>query len=114
MCNRRRNTTMRSKFSYLFLPGALLFAAMPVQASKIAKDLRGNSKGQTVNVIVQFTKHPRDTDHEKISRKGGLLKKHFAASKAAAYSVSAGQLETIAADPNVGYISPDRPVSPTL
>jgi hypothetical protein len=32
---------MRSKFSHLSLFGALLLAAVPVQASKIARDLRG-------------------------------------------------------------------------
>jgi hypothetical protein len=101
---------MRSKLLYLSLSGALLLAALPAQASKISKDLRGRSKAQAVNVIVQFTKAPQNSDFEKIGRKGGMRKKHFAATKAAAYTVSAEQLESIAADPNVRYISPDRPV----
>jgi hypothetical protein len=98
-----------------YLSGAVLLAALPVQASKIAKDLRGKSQGQLVNVIVQFRNTPRANGLEKIIRKGGLLKTHFAATKAAAYTVSAGQLEAIAADPKVAiFRRTGRSVQPSM
>jgi serine protease AprX len=63
---------------------------------------------------VQFRKAPHTGDFDKIDRKGGIRRKNFAATKAAAYEISADQVASVAADPNVAYVSLDRPVRPTL
>ena len=82
------------------------FAANP----KIAKDFPVTEPGKTVDVIVQFRQVPAEAQHAKVRGRGGELKHELSASKASAYSLPAEALESLADDPDVTYISPDRPV----
>jgi len=83
---------------------------------KLSKDLdaqKGGSKGLTVDVIVQFNQAPTDAQHSKVEGKGGLLRKKLDVIKGAHYSVPVESLPGLADDPDVAYISPNRPLSGT-
>ena len=67
-----------------------------------------------VDVIVQFTVSLTDAHHQKIRNKGGQLKKELGLVKAGLYSMPAGAVDSLASDPEVVYISPDRPVKGML
>jgi serine protease AprX len=83
---------------------------------KLSKDLdaaKGGKHGATVDVIIQFNQTPTATQHKKVGDKGGVLKTKFDSIKAAHYSVPTGSLEDLENDPDVAYISPNRPLSGT-
>src|SRR5437867_9693627 len=84
---------------------------------KLSKDLdalKGSHSGATVDVIIQFNQTPTDAHHQKVQNKGGVLKTKLDFIKGAHYSVPVESLEALADDPDVAYISPDRPVKGSL
>lgn len=87
------------------LTAACLVAGEP----KVADELHGKKPGEMVDVIVQFTVSLTDAHHQKIRNKGGQLKKELGLVKAGLYSMPAGAVDSLASDPEVVYISPDRP-----
>jgi serine protease AprX len=83
---------------------------------KLSKDvdaLKGGSNGPAVDVIIQFNQAPTDVHHKKVQNKGGVLKTKLDVIKGAHYSVPAESLQTLADDPDVRYISPNRQLSGT-
>src|SRR5438477_3563486 len=83
---------------------------------KLSKDLdalKGSNSGPTVDVIIQFNQAPTDVHHQKVHSKGGVLKTKMDLIKGAHYSVPVGSLDALADDPDVAYISPNRPLSGT-
>jgi serine protease AprX len=97
----------------------LLAAAVSLgdgRSHKTSKDLdalKAGSKDATVDVIVQYNQTPTDTQHKKVQDKGGVLKAKLDVIKSAHYSVPVGSLQGLASDPDVAYISPNRPLSHT-
>src|SRR6266704_2993498 len=88
---------------------------------KLSKDLdalKGSNSGGTVDVIIQFNQTPTAAHHQKVQNKGGVLKGKLDFIKGAHYSVPTEALDALADDPDVAYISPNRPLSgsstPTL
>src|SRR5260370_4019947 len=84
---------------------------------KLSKDLdalKGDNDGATVDVIIQFNQTPTDAHHQKVQSKGGVLKTKLDLIKAAHYSVPVDALDALADDPDVVYISPNRPVRGSL
>src|SRR6266571_612724 len=84
--------------------------------NKLSKDLealKGGNSGGTVDVIIQFNQTPTDAHHQKVQNKGGVLKTKLDFIKGAHYSVPVGSLDALADDPDVAYISPNRPLSGT-
>ena len=77
---------------------------------KMAKDLEGKKGSEPVDVIVQFTQPPTARHHQKVLSKGGTLKNSLGLVSGGSYSVPATALATLAADPEVAYITPDRPL----
>src|SRR6266705_494460 len=80
---------------------------------KVSSDLdalKGSHSGATVDVIIQYNVPPTDAHHQKVQGMGGVLKTKLDFIKAAHYSVPVESLDVLAADPDVAYISPDRPV----
>jgi serine protease AprX len=78
---------------------------------KISRDLQAKTTTyDQVDVIVQFTQVPTAVHHEKILRRGGMVKRELGQFKGAAYSMPASALADLADDPDVVYISPDRPL----
>jgi len=83
---------------------------------KLSKDLdalKGSHGGATVDVIIQFNQTPTAADHRKVHNKGGVLKTKLDVIKGAHYSVPVESLQNLAHDPDVAYISPNRPLSGT-
>src|SRR5215470_6009749 len=68
----------------------------------------------TVDVIIQFNQTPTDAHHQKVQNKGGVLKTKLDFIKGAHYSVPIGSVDALAEDPDVAYISPDRPLNGLL
>jgi len=95
------------------LSASLAFAQSPKMSPKISKDLEGIGSSSQVDVIVQFNQAPTARHHQKVLDRGGKLKQQHEIIKGGAYSVPASALADLAADPDVAYISPDRPVTGT-
>ena len=93
----------------------LLLAALPVFAgsAKISHDM-ANGNGGTVNVIVQFRHKPGQSHFQKVIQKGGRLKADLGIVKGGLFTIPANALEELAKDPEIVYISPDRPVKGML
>jgi len=91
---------------------AMIFSAGMAFASpqKISRDLQAMTTADQVDVIVQFAQAPTAFHHEKILSRGGTIKRELGQFKGAAYSVPASALADLADDPDVVYISPDRPL----
>jgi serine protease AprX len=87
---------------------ALALRIASAQRSKIAPDLARIDTRSKVNVIVQFKHVPTEAQHMKVRNQGGRLTMRLGRVKAGLYSVPASALATLANDPEVAYISPDR------
>ncbi len=79
-------------------------------SAKISKDLGGKNGADQVDVIVQFNQAPTARYHQKVLSRGGKLRRELGLVKGGAYSLPASALADLAADPDVVYISPDRPL----
>ena len=90
----------------VILTASLASAGSP----KMAKDLSGKKGSAQVDVIVQFTQSPTARHHQKVLSKGGTLKNALGLVNGGSYSVPASALAALAADPEVAYIAPDRPL----
>jgi len=103
---------MRRLFAFALTTVAMtgIAAASP----KLAPDLDGHRRGASVDVIVQFKTSPGAKSHAAIQSRGGTLHATLPLVRAASYSLPFDALEALAADPNVAYVSPDRPVTATL
>ncbi len=97
-----------------FIRNWALFAAAAVAVAspkqKLAPDLPPANTGSVVDVIIQYNNPPQQQQHDKVAQKGGMLKADLGIANSAAYSVPASQLKSVSEDPDVVYISPDRPV----
>ena len=103
--------TMRNNyFAALLGLASMAFAGSP----KMAKDLEKVDPGSTVDVIVQFKQIPTAAHHKKVSDRGGNLKTELGAIKGGHYSIPAARIKDLADDPDVAYITPDRPVKGLL
>lgn len=108
------------------LIAAILFTASALaKPSKLSPDLQQNianrgsrhfngaADASNLDVIVQF-KHPvTASDHAKVTGRGGRLNKELKLVWGGAYTVPLSAFNDLAADPDVAYISPDRPLSST-
>ncbi len=89
----------------------LLSAGMAfADSAKISNDLGGKNGADQVDVIVQFNQAPTARYHQKVLSRGGKLHRELGLVKGGAYSLPASALADLAADPDVVYISPDRPL----
>ena len=88
----------------LTVSACLAFAGSP----KISRDLKAKEASGQVDVIVQFRSVPTAAHHQKVFNRGGKLKRQLGRFKGAAYTMPASELEDLASDPAVLYITPDR------
>jgi serine protease AprX len=95
--------------AYVLLGGPA-FAKHP----KIAPDLEGVDSSSTVDVIIQFAHVPTASHHAMVMSRGGSLKVRLDVVKGAAYRIQRSQLESLAREPEVVYISPDRKIKGML
>jgi serine protease AprX len=92
--------------SALLLTASLAFAG----SRKMSKEFDGNKLSGQVDVIVQFNHVPTAKHHQMVANHGGKLKRQLGRFKGAAYTMPASMVAGLANDPEVRYISPDRPV----
>src|SRR5438046_655156 len=89
-----------------------LFSPLPIMAKqKIAPDTP--TKGP-VQVIITYKADATDANHASVTSKGGSFKTKLQSVKGAVYTVDATALDSLAADPAVVSISPDRKVGNLL
>ncbi len=114
-----KTTTAGARLALLILI-TLLAAGLSLadgKKHKLSKDLealKGGNNGTTLDVIIQFSQTPTDAHHQKVQNKGGVLKTKLDLIRAAHYSVPVESLDALADDPDVAYISPNRPVRGAL
>lgn len=94
----------------LILSASLAFAGPHNSHNKMSKDLQAKNSAGLVNVIVQFNQVPTARHHQKVLNRGGKLNRVLGRFKGAAYRMPASMVADLANDPEVRYISPDRPV----
>src|SRR4051812_37219198 len=103
------------RMSRITLILAAIFASLCVAKSpKVSLDLPEASHFGRIDVIVQFNQTLSPELHGKVERKGGVLQRELGLIRAAVYSVPADVAASIADDPEVDYVSPDRPVQALL
>jgi len=88
----------------------LCFAGHP----KIAREIAAAADDARLDVIVQYAQAPSDADREKLSVLGGEVKSHLGSIHAELVHMPAGAIATLANDPGVVYVSPDRPLHAML
>jgi len=94
----------------LILCATIAFAKSP----KISKDLDDTHDGESVDVIIQYRVPPGKSHFDRIASKGGVLKADLrGVIRGAAFTVKKDALEDLANDPDVTYISPNRPLAST-
>ncbi len=114
-----KTTAWGRRFAWLAL-FSLLAAGLSLadgKNHKVSSDLdalKGGKNGATVDVIIQFNQTPTAAHHQKVQNKGGVLKTKMDFIKGAHYSVPVDALDDLADDPDVAYISLDRPVRGAL
>ena len=92
------------------LGASTLLAASP-QPSKISNDAKAIAASEMVNVIIQYKQDPGSDQENAIANVGGSLKRTLHSIHAHAATLPQFTLERLAADPNVSYISVDRPLA---
>lgn len=91
----------------------VLFAyvnGVSAQEEHISRDLQNLDPASGVDVIVQFGQMPTPALHAKVLSAGGSLKRELRSIGSAAYTIPAGTLQALAADPDILHISPDLKV----
>jgi serine protease AprX len=79
--------------------------------AKLSPELRSAPPTGDVDVIVQYTTAPTEQHLKKVTAKGAKLKHNLSVIHGAAFKgLPASALAELAADPDVAYIAPDRPL----
>src|SRR5260370_10898692 len=109
-CKRSKSATWGRS---LLLMCAFIFSVSVISAQthRMSRDLEARVDSGNVDVIVQFNHEPADSDHQRVLSHGGQLKRQLGHFRGAVYSVTAARLAELASDPNVAYVSPDRPIT---
>src|SRR5438067_2287091 len=81
--------------------------------SKLAKDLDGYHTNDDVDVIVQFTVPPKQSDFDDVVRAGGAFQRALESANAGHFKFKAGALRALSNNPHVKYVTPDRTVAVT-
>ncbi|MGA3195801.1 MAG: S8 family peptidase [Terriglobales bacterium] len=100
---------MRSKTSLIVVVLALV-AVAAAGTQKLAPELQNRRDSGNIDVIVQFHSPLTAQHHRMVASHGGKLKTELVVVKSAVYSIPASSLKDLARNPEVAYISPDRPV----
>src|ERR1051326_2376323 len=102
----------------MIFSACIVFLLLPVltlaSSPKIAPDLTGIDSNSIVNVIVQFHQVPDNSPRAQSPQLGGVQQAGLGLIQGALISIPAAALDTLANNPNVVYVSPDRQVQATL
>ncbi len=104
---------MKRRLISAFIFAVATCSAARLEHKKIAPDFGDPDPFTNVRVIIQWKNEP-STEHHKVLNRGGFLHASHQSIKAGTYSIPAWQLTELANDPDVKYISPDRPVKARL
>jgi serine protease AprX len=85
----------------------------PTRISSMATDSLAASTA-TLDIIVRYKTPPTSTQYQAVTKLGGTLTTQYGAVPSANYSVPKSAIQSLAADPNVAYISLNRPVKSSL
>jgi serine protease AprX len=110
MTSKQRKSAMWGRTALALLAVILSASLAFAGPRKMSKDLDGKKPSDRVDVIVQFNQVPTARHHQKVLARGGKLRRELGRFKGGAYTISASELARLAADPEVVYISPDRPL----
>ncbi len=91
----------------------LAFPGYSAEKHKHSPQLEGLDPNSRVDVIVQFNGVPTDRHYQKLGAHGGVLNADLRLIRSAHYSLPASEIESLAADPDVRYISLNHAVSVT-
>ena len=83
-------------------------------SAKVSKDLADVNRWDNVDVIVQFRNGGTEAELAKVAQHGGKQKKKLKQVKAALFSLPASEIQKLAGEPEVEFISKDRTVRSTL
>ena len=100
---------MRLRVTLLTAVLAFTFSA---QASdkKLSRELRGRNDQAGVDVIVQFAVQPTQAHLNRVLGHHGVVNAQFDAVKALHVTMSASEIKNLGNDPDVAYVSLDRPL----
>jgi serine protease AprX len=84
------------------------------QSQKLSPDLERVPGGGAVDVIIQYRTVPTPSHFNRVVARGGLLHHDLRSINAGAFRVPVRMLAELAKDPEVKYVSLDRPVGPSL
>lgn len=89
--------------------------AKPVLNNRFSKDLQQRAAGGNgmVTVIVQYRQMPSSSSFKPMRMRGAAIRSRLHTIRAVTMRVPVSMLAELAKDPNVAYITPDRPVSMT-
>lgn len=77
----------------------------------LAKAKRGASKGQTVQVIVQYKQVPTSAHYSTMKNRGGLLHSRLHMINGAAFTIPVSALPLLEADPEIASVTIDHPMN---
>ncbi len=95
-----------------FIIAGVAWSAVP--PPKLARDLATTTNTGTIPVIVQWAHPANSTLDGKVAALGGSIANHLNSIKGGFYNVPGSALRTLASDPDVVFISPDRPIRSKL
>src|SRR5215471_18358812 len=81
---------------------------------KVSPDLKRKNADELVNVIIQYRHPPQHEHKQKIAAQGGHANLEVLLVNGIVARIPAGALRSLERDPEVIYISPDRPVKAHL
>ena len=94
-------------FLSLLLLGSIVWA----KDDKLSPDLKVLHSTGPVDVIVQFKVAPAQKDRDRIAAHGGVVKQHLSTVRGLLVSLPVSRLKLLSNDPEVAYVSPDRPIT---
>src|ERR1039457_7695208 len=95
----------------------LLLLTAPIGFSanrKVSRDLAALPSDQQVTVIVRYAHQPEARHHLNIARRGGRVQRNLELVNSVVYTLPASELADLENDPDVEFVSPDRPLAATL
>jgi serine protease AprX len=78
-------------------------------SGKIARDIQRSNSKALIDVIVQFKVTPRTEHYLRMSQRGAVVKTKLHGIRAAAFRIPAFRIAELEKDPDILYVTPDRP-----
>ena len=89
-------------------------AASAAPPSKLSQEMATADPQAMVRVVVRWASAPDDSKDRKVLSRGGMVHYRFRAVPMGVYTLSGSAVRDLANDPDVAYISVDRPIFPKL